>query len=138
MAFHWIGHDINHILPKNWNEEIRSVASKFTTIKELPRTPITSREPAEYSTLKRGRVSGEVVARELPWLFNAYHTTFLELVAKHANEPISCASDIRYGVVLNVAIGKMRFECHVDSNPVEGILFCTSQPPGSGGELRTH
>lgn len=29
----------------------------------------------------------------------------------------------------------MRFECHVDSNPLTGLLFCTDQPPGAGGEL---
>ena len=28
----------------------------------------------------------------------------------------------------------MRFECHVDSNPVTGLLFFTSHP-GGGGEL---
>ena len=29
----------------------------------------------------------------------------------------------------------MRFECHVDSNPMTGLLFCTDHPVGSGGEL---
>ena len=29
----------------------------------------------------------------------------------------------------------MRFECHVDSNPLTGLLFCTDHPAGSGGEL---
>ena len=28
----------------------------------------------------------------------------------------------------------MRFECHVDSNPLTGLLFCTEHPAG-GGEL---
>jgi len=36
--------------------------------------------------------------------------------------------------VLNVQRGKkMRFECHVDSNPLTGLLFCTDH--ASGGEL---
>ena len=44
------------------------------------------------------------------------------------------ASDERYGVVLNVQRGtRMRFECHVDSNPLTGLLFCTNHP--AGGEL---
>ena len=43
-------------------------------------------------------------------------------------------SDDRYGVVLNVQQGTgMRFECHVDSNPLTGLLFCTDHP--AGGEL---
>ena len=38
-------------------------------------------------------------------------------------------------MVLNVLRGStMRFECHVDSNPVTGLLFFTSHPAG-GGEL---
>ena len=45
------------------------------------------------------------------------------------------ALDDRYGVVLNVQQGEsMRFECHVDSNPLTGLLFLTDHPAG-GGEL---
>jgi hypothetical protein len=34
----------------------------------------------------------------------------------------------RYGVVLNVQRGNtMRFECHVDSNPLTVLLFCTDE-----------
>ena len=29
----------------------------------------------------------------------------------------------------------MRFECHVDSNPLTGLLFCTDHLAGQGGEL---
>ena len=29
----------------------------------------------------------------------------------------------------------MRFECHVDSNPLTGLLFCTDHLTGAGGEL---
>lgn len=44
------------------------------------------------------------------------------------------AQDERYGVVLNVQRGTtMRFECHIDSNPLTGVLFCTDHPVG--GEL---
>ena len=46
------------------------------------------------------------------------------------------ARDDRYGVVLNVQRGTaMRFECHVDSNPMTGLLFCTDHVAGTGGEL---
>jgi hypothetical protein len=42
----------------------------------------------------------------------------------------------RYGIVLNVQRGTtMRFECHVDSNPLTGLLFCTDHQTGAGGEL---
>jgi hypothetical protein len=62
---------------------------------------------------------------------------YLRVIAKlHARlfEPVSAAQDDRYGVVLNVQRGTgMRFECHVDSNPRTGLLFCTDHQ--AGGEL---
>ena len=51
-------------------------------------------------------------------------------------EPVRPAADERYGVILNVQRGtKMRFECHVDSNPLTGLLFLTDHAEGAGGEL---
>ncbi|WP_353895552.1 2OG-Fe(II) oxygenase [Glycomyces tritici] len=29
----------------------------------------------------------------------------------------------------------MRYEAHVDSNPLQGLLYVTDHPPGAGGEL---
>ena len=75
------------------------------------------------------------VQQRLLWLYKLYRSEFLELAAQARAEPIKAAFDDRYGVVLNVQRGKtMRFECHVDSNPVTGILFFTDHPAG-GGEL---
>jgi 2OG-Fe(II) oxygenase superfamily len=46
------------------------------------------------------------------------------------------APDDPYGIVLNVQRGtEMQFECHIDSNPLTGLLFCTDHPSGAGGEL---
>jgi hypothetical protein len=88
------------------------------------------------TTLRRGRVSGEAVREHLPWLPQFYKSHFLEFAQRFTTEKVLAAKDHRYGVILNVAIGtEMRFECHVDSNPLEGLLFCTDQPPGAGGDL---
>ena len=85
--------------------------------------------------IERGRVDADTVMQRLPWLYKLYRNDFLELAADAWREPIDAAYDDRYGVVLNVQRGKtMRFECHVDSNPVTGILFLTDHPAG-GGEL---
>ncbi|MGH3168862.1 MAG: 2OG-Fe(II) oxygenase, partial [Trebonia sp.] len=75
------------------------------------------------------------VREQLPWLYDAYHTTLLELAAQSGiREPVTTAADDRYGLVLNVQRGTtMRFECHVDSNPFTGLLFCTDHD--AGGEL---
>jgi 2OG-Fe(II) oxygenase superfamily len=74
------------------------------------------------------------VRAHLPWLYESYHQYFLRLAEKVSAEPVMAAHDDRYGVVLNVQRGQsMRFECHVDSNPLTGLLFCTDHE--SGGEL---
>ena len=55
------------------------------------------------------------------------------MAAEACAEPVEAAVDDRYGVVLNVQLGtKMRFECHVDSNPLSG---CSSAGSAEGGEL---
>ena len=75
-------------------------------------------------------------ARGLPWLYELYRGRFLELAGQACPEHVAAAQDDRYGLVLNVQRGtEMRFECHVDSNPLTGLLFCTDQPAGAGGEL---
>ena len=136
MLFNYLGYEVSSILPNTWKEQILEVAKNDTIYKKLSRTPITSREEINIGLLSRGRVSGEIVAKKLLWLHELYHTKFLELASKFTNEKVYCAKDIRYGIVLNVARGnKMRFECHVDSNPLECLLFCTNHPFGTGGEL---
>ena len=55
-------------------------------------------------------------------------------MCRAGGERVTAAADERYGVVLNVQQGTtMRFECHVDSNPLTGLLFFTDH--SSGGEL---
>ena len=74
------------------------------------------------------------VRDHLPWLYKAYRNEILKLANEVTAEDVSAAQDDRYGVVLNVQHGtRMRFECHVDSNPLTGLLFCTDHP--NGGEL---
>lgn len=102
--------------------------------REFPRTPILSREAEDVLHIARGRVHADRVRLDLPWLYHAYHNEFLELASEVSGEPVAGARDDRYGIVLNVQRGQsMRFECHVDSNPLTGLLFCTDHQ--AGGEL---
>jgi 2OG-Fe(II) oxygenase superfamily len=81
-----------------------------------------------------GRVHADQVRERLPWLYRSYREEFLEMAGEACGEPVAAARDDRYGVVLNVQRGTgMRFECHVDSNPLSGVLFCTDH--AEGGEL---
>src|SRR5690242_4048584 len=126
--------DVTDHFPRNWREDIRAIAAD-ADFRDFPRTPILSREAADVTYVTRGRVHAIQVQQRLPWLYKMYRDQFLDLVRQTWDEPIEPAVDDRYGVVLNVLRGsKMRFECHIDSNPVTGLLFFTSHPAG-GGEL---
>jgi hypothetical protein len=134
-GFHWTTFDLTSRLSGDWQQEIAAAAAE-ADFREFPRTPILSRESAAVRYISRGRVHAGDVRRNLPWLYRSYRDYFLELAQAVCAEPVVAARDDRYGIVLNVQRGTtMRFECHIDSNPLTGLLFCTDQPAGAGGEL---
>lgn len=131
--FYWTTFDVNSSLPPGWRQQVRAVA-EAADFREFPRTPILSREAADVLNIPRGRVHADQVQRRLPWLYESYRGAFLALAAETQQEPVMAALDDRYGIVLNVQRGTtMRFEYHVDSNPLTGVLFCTDHL--AGGEL---
>lgn len=135
-GFRWTTFDLTHRLPANWQQDIAAVVEAEADFREFPRTPTLSREAADVRTISRGRLHAGDLQYNLPWLYRLYRGLFLDLAREVApEEPVVTARDDRYGVVLNVQRGTaMRFECHVDSNPLTGLLFCTDHPAG-GGEL---
>jgi hypothetical protein len=131
--FHWITFDLNGTLPNGWQDQVRLVANG-ADFRDFPRTPVLSREAADVRRITRGRVHADQVRDRLPWLYQSYREAFLDLAREACEEKVSPAGDERYGVVLNVQRGtRMRFECHIDSNPLTGLLFCTDHV--NGGEL---
>jgi len=131
--FRWTTFDVNDSLPQDWQQNVSAVATE-ADFREFPRTPVLSREAPEVSRIHRGRVHAAQVKDRLEWLYRSYRYEFLELAREAAQEPVFPAHDDRYGIVLNVQHGTtMRFECHVDSNPLTGLLFCSDHPVG--GEL---
>jgi hypothetical protein len=134
LSFSWSTFDVTNRFPENWQDDINVVAAE-ADFRKFPRTPFLSREAEDVTHIERGRVHADTVQQALPWLYKLYRSDFLELAIQARAEPIEAALDDRYGVVLNVQRGKnMRFECHVDSNPVTGLLFFTDHLAG-GGEL---
>jgi hypothetical protein len=134
-SFRWTTFDLTSSLCANWQQEIAAAADE-AEFREFPRTPVLSRESQDVQQIFRGRVHASDVRRNLPWLYRLYREDFLELARKACAEPVMAARDDRYGIVLNVQRGtEMRFECHVDSNPLTGLLFCTDHLTEAGGEL---
>jgi hypothetical protein len=133
-TFHWTTFDLNNWLPLGWQQDV-AAAAQAAEIRPFPCTPVISRESQGVRRVRRGRVHARQVSHHLPWLVKAYRNELLELAREVVSpEHVSAAKDDRYGVVLNVQRGAgMRFECHVDSNPLTGLLFCTDHQ--DGGEL---
>ena len=132
-TFRWTTFDLNNWLPPGWQQDV-AAAAHAAEVRAFPRTPVISRESQEVQEIVRGRVHADQVRYHLPWLFKAYRYELPDLAKEVSGEPVSVAKDDRYGVVLNVQRGAgMRFECHVDSNPLTGLLFCTDHR--IGGEL---
>ncbi len=129
--FHWITFDVNECLPAGWEHDVRAVATE-ADFHDFPRTPILSREGTEVESIPRGRVHADQVRERLPWLYRAYRAEFLAMAGDACAEPVMAAQDERYGIVLDVQRGpSMRLECHIDANPLTGVLFCTDHA-GSG------
>src|ERR1700759_266093 len=123
------------MLPSGWQPDVLAAAAESDD-RDFPRTPVISREAADVQHISRGRVHADQVVRGLPWLRGLYRSSFRELGQQATRAEVYAAADERYGTVLNVQRGTgMRFECHVDSNPLTGLLFCTDQGPDAGGEL---
>jgi len=81
-------------------------------------------------------VDGEVLKKEAPWLFTLYETVFLEYARKYSGVPVYTASTDIYAINLNVQWGDgMVYECHVDSNPVQGMLYTSTLTQADGGAL---
>lgn len=130
----WTTLDVTRLLPEDWQHDISALAAE-ADFRDFPRTPVLSREAPDVSHITRGRVHADTVQQHLPWLYKLYRNDFSEFAFQTTAEPVEAAVDDRYGVVLNVQKGaRMRFECHVDSNPLTGLLFLTDHPVG-GGEL---
>jgi hypothetical protein len=135
LRFGWTTFDVSSRLPAGWQQDVAAVAVE-ADFREFPRTPILSREAVDVARISRGRVHASQVREHLPWLYRLYRGYFLGLAGETCTERVAPALDDRYGIVLNVQRGTMmRFECHVDSNPLTGLLFCTDHRTGTGGEL---
>jgi hypothetical protein len=131
----WATFDVTWILPDGWQQDAVRATAK-AEVRPFGRTPVISREAEDVQQVVRGRVHADQLASEMPWLPGLYREAFRELGARASGREVYPAADKRYGAVLNVQRGpRMRFECHVDSNPVTGLLFCTDHGPGAGGEL---
>ena len=134
--FTWMSKDIEYYLPKGWKKSIESLALNQCIEKIIVPTSVTSREDSSVTEIITKVVGGKKLKSELPWLYELYANKFRLMSEEIYKTEVFIAEDDRYAINLNVQIGnKARYECHVDSNPIEGLLYVTDHPKGQGGEL---
>ena len=136
MLFGWHCYDVRSLLPVDWQEQVLKIAREDAVTHTLVTKHSTSREARRDFRLKTGSVGGLMVKDRLPWLRTLYLTSFRELAEGFAHTRVSTMRDERFGAVLNVQKGSHdHYECHVDTNPIEGLLYCTSHREEDGGQL---
>jgi 2OG-Fe(II) oxygenase superfamily len=134
--FKWSTFDVRTLLPAGWNRDLVEAAIRLNRRKRIAPPHVTSREAADVPELVIRGVGSQTVEHELPWIFELYNSTFRDLAQRTTDEQVSVAQGARHTVALNVqAPGDMRYECHVDTNPIQGLLYVTTHPEGEGGEL---
>jgi hypothetical protein len=136
LPFGWHTFDLSDLLPEGWQDGLLAIANMKAVAKTLVPSSVTSREASVDLELPVLTVGGITLSEDAPWLYDLYVGMFRDLAQTVTLEPVVTALDRRIAINLNVQRGStMRYECHVDSNPVEALLYVTSHPPGRGGEL---
>jgi hypothetical protein len=134
--FSWVSFDVSSAMPMGWREELVRVARNDRVTKRLVPPHSTSREGNDVTSLEVMTVRGLDMWERLPWLIDLYQGYFRQLYQEATGQRIYPTNDRRYAVVMNVQEGTdRRYECHVDTNPIEALLYVTDHPRGMGGEL---
>lgn len=123
-------------LPHSWTDEINSLLDRCGVISELRGDGPTGREAPDATAMHIAVVAGGEIKQALPWLWELYADLFKAFASAAAGRPLYVANDIRSSININCLRGVGdRYEKHVDSNPMTGLLFATEQSVADGGEL---
>lgn len=124
------------LLPSDWEQQVKHVVERSGVCTRLDHLSATSREPANSPPLEVCVVTGEPILQNIKWLHDLYAEELATFASEFAGREVVTAIDLQSSVNINLLRGlDARYERHVDSNPVTGILFVTTLLPTDGGEL---
>ena len=124
------------LLPPHWIEDTLRLADESALFVHLDGNTPTSLEPYATKGTDYEVVPGDVIRNRLGWLYDLYAGELIHLAAEATGMELVVSENVRYGVNINRLTGLgARYERHIDSNPVTGILFVTSLSADEGGEL---
>lgn len=131
--------DMAPLLPIEWSGSVTRCLAEHGTDHSLGGSSSTSRENASWAATRnmvpaRAVVAdGRTVLNRTPWLDSLYRGAFLEAANSLGAEQYECAHDLASGVNINAIASGSRYEWHVDSNPLTGVLFLSGDH--DGGDL---
>ncbi|MEU7894064.1 2OG-Fe(II) oxygenase [Nonomuraea sp. NPDC049152] len=134
-AFHWHVYDVGTSLPVGWIRQLLEVSERRAVARDFKPTMSTAREE-QGTIIPIEAVDGDVLAAEVPWLRQLYYGAFQKLGQSLVSDEVQPSADLKVALSLNVQRGNgVRYPCHVDSNPVEGLLYLTDCTEQTGGAL---
>lgn len=124
------------LLPSDWDEQVKKVAEENAYLVKLDGKSSTSREPENSKGATVFVVEGNIIFDKLNWLHNLYENELLELANNNFNNSYEISKGIANSININLLKGiNARYEWHVDTNPLTGILYVTDHNESDGGEL---
>lgn len=137
-SFQLLAIDLNDlgILPKDWIQSIGELVQNYGIKTLLDGTSATSRVESGIGPSNVTIVPGDTIFLHQRWLYDLYSTCFLQHASKLSSSPLRIAMDLTSSININSldTIGSS-YECHVDSNPITGLLFASSLSEEDGGQL---
>lgn len=125
-----------NLLPDKWDEQIRKLVEEHAKYVFLDGKSSTSREPDGSQGASYYVVLGGTIRHHLPWLYNIYSNELAQLASQVAKTQVTLSPDIDSAININTIKGEgSRYEWHVDTNPLTGLLYVTTHTEEDGGQL---
>ena len=135
MPFHWHVFDLAVVLPVGWDTELLDLAQRRAARHTFRPLMATAREDAD-AEIPLETVNGEHLAAEAPWLVGLYTGWFRQLAQQLSDEELFTTTTLNRALSLNILRPDgARYPCHVDSNPMQGLLYLCDLDPSTGGGL---
>lgn len=141
VQFEWDARSASRYLHEGWQTELIAYTQKNMKLHYIEANDETSREQDRSIKIPTLVVSGNQILEQIPWLYDFYRGPALKMMQEfYRTEELVCAKNPLYAINLQAAYDvdnkgtPMRYECHVDWAPT-ALLYATSHPPGTGGEL---
>ena len=131
----FFGSDFSEKFPFDWKKQVSALIQSSSKSTVLDGASETSREKLGTRIPVR-IVEGKAIARDLPWLVRLYEHDFLQFASDSFGKQLFVCNETNDAININCIEGvAARYEWHVDTNPVTGILFVETFDKSDGGAL---